>query len=395
MKTSRLQALFKKYLNSTATSEEELEFFSLLLKENPEEDLTEILQKMFEEHQAQTSFFTERESGRLLGHIKQRTGMRRKMFQFAWKYAAAVLLALCAGLFLYYYLAKRPMITEMKEKVVVRRDVAPGNEKAVITLADGKVMDVDLVANGTFDDHGNIFLKEENGLLNYAANHTKNKDVAFHTMTVPKGGQYQLVLADGTKVWLNSASSIRYPTSFNGKTREVSVDGEAYFEVAHDAEKPFFVKSRGQAIRVLGTHFNVKAYKDEPVIKTTLLEGSIELSTIQAIGKEAMKLLPGDEAEVTVRGAEKDVRLTHLANPSVRIAWTDGYFAFNRTDLESVLRELSRWYNVDFKVKTKTTKTYTGKIDRKLSLSELMNGLALSGISIQIEDNDNIIVLPN
>ncbi|GAA4808806.1 DUF4974 domain-containing protein [Olivibacter ginsenosidimutans] len=375
------------------TPEEEQEFFSRLWADHPEEELNTVLRKVFDEHQTQHTFFTEQETERMLAHIKKKSGLRRVgNYRSFWRYAAAVFLVLGAAFFLHHTLMKRNLFTPMAEKVVVTKDVAPGNEKAIITLADGSKIDVDQVANGTFDDHGNTFLKEKKGLLNYTANQANGQDVAYHTMTIPKGGQYQLVLADGTKVWLNAASSLHYPTQFKGTVREVSVTGEAYFEVAHHPEKPFLVTCHGQTIRVLGTHFNVRAYPDEPSVKTTLLTGSISLLTKASTNQEALKLQPGDEATQQANG---EINVKHLTNAAMSVAWTEGYFAFYHSDLENVLRELSRWYNVDFKIKAKTSKTYTGRIDRQLTLAELMNGLQLSGVPIQIEDKHNIIVLPN
>lgn len=388
---TRLHILFEKYFKRTASPEEELELFTLLQKKEEEAALEILLEKAYLDYEQEARFFDAEQTSRMMNRVKQETAMKASAGRSrVWQYAAAILLSLCAGLFVYYYTTEPVNKMATKQKTVVKRDVAPGNEKASITLADGRTITMEEMANGLFNDQGNIFLKEQKGLLNYATNGAGAKDGAFHTMHVPKGGQYRLVLADGTKVWLNAASSLRYPTRFGDNIREVSITGEAYFEVAHDANKPFFVKCEGQRIQVLGTHFNVRAYPDEQLVRTTLLEGSVAL-TKEGVTDHITRLQPGEEASLFVGG---DIRVNRLSDVTVRIGWTKGYFAFNRADLGTVLRELSRWYNVEFKVKASTTKTYTGKINRKLTLSELMNGLALSGIPIQIEDKEHIIELP-
>lgn len=388
---TKLRILFEKYFKKTASPEEELEFFALLQKNEEDGSLEELLEKAYLDYEQSERFFNAEQTGRMMNQIKQETATKANIRRYhIWQYAAVMLLSLCLGLFVYYYIAEPVNNMAAKQKTVVKRDVAPGNETATITLSDGRTITVEEMANGLFNDQGNVFLKEQRGLLNYAAIEAGAKEGAFHIMQVPKGGQYRLVLADGTKVWLNAASSLRYPTHFGDKVREVSITGEAYFEVAHDANKPFFVKCEGQRIQVLGTHFNVRAYPDEQLIRTTLLEGSVAL-TKDGVVDQVTRLQPGEEASLLEGG---NMRVERLSDVTIRIGWTKGYFAFNRADLGTVLRELSRWYNVEFNVKAPTAKTYTGKINRKLTLSELMNGLALSGIPIQIEDKDHIIELP-
>lgn len=389
MKT-RLHILFEKYFNKTASPKEELEFFSLLQEEGIDEQLEHLLEQSYEAYGQNEPYFDKAGTTRVLNKIKERMFTKAsKRFYPYWSYAAGILLSIGLALFAYYYIDKPLVETRGMQKRVVKREVPPGNERAVIVLSDGRTVDVEAMQDGVNKDQGNTFLKEEKGLLNYTTNAVDDKRVAFHSMQVPKGGQYQLVLSDGTKVWLNAASSIRYPTRFKENTREVSIMGEAYFEVAHDAQKPFFVKTNGQRIQVLGTRFNVRAYADEALVKTTLLEGSVELIALDQ--KNSRRLRPGDEASLSADGSW---RVAQLPDASVRIGWTKGYFSFSHANLETVLRELSRWYNVDFTLKSKTTKTYTGKIDRKLPLSELLNGLAISGVPIQIEDKEHIIELP-
>lgn len=388
---SRLRILFEKYFHKTASPDEEREFFALLQQDELQEPLENLLKKAYLNYENSDPFFDVEQTDRMLKQIKGRSigNARRGWYQIA-RYAAVILFGFGLGFFIYYYWSKPIDKPSAQQKTMVKRDVVPAKERATITLADGRIVAVEEMANGLFNDQGNTFLKEPQGLLDYSTNENTAKDIAFHTIHIPKGGQYRLILADGTKVWLNAASSLQYPTRFDGTVREVSVSGEAYFEVAHQAERPFLVHCKGQRIQVLGTHFNVRAYMDEPELKTTLLEGSVVV-TKQDRPAEGVRLKPGEEASLA---AEGNIKVTPLKDASLRIGWTKGYFMFDRADLKTVLRELSRWYDVDFKVKSNTTKTYTGKIDRQLSLSELMNGLSLSGIPIQIEDQDHIIELP-
>jgi len=387
---TRLRTLFEKYFNKTASPEEELEFFALLQEQGGDEHLERLLEKAYSEYEQEHPYFDIPRTTGLWERIKAHTAIKAKGWAYLrWSYAVAILCSIGFLLFAFYYIDKPVVRQPEKLKTVMEKDVAPGNEKAVIILADGRAVDVGAMEDGLNKDHGNTFLKEEKGGLNYMANGATDQEVTFHLMQVPKGGQYHLVLADGTKVWLNAASSIRYPTRFIGDNRVVSITGEAYFEVAHNVQKPFFVQTAGQRIQVLGTRFNVRAYNDEADVKTTLLDGSVELVALDK--RQSRRLRPGEEASLSADGTW---RVVQLPDAAARIGWTKGYFAFNRADLETVLRELSRWYNVDFNIKSKTSKTFTGKIDRQLPLSDLMSGLAISGVPIQIEDKEHIIVLP-
>lgn len=388
---SKLRILFEKYFNKQASPQEELELFALLQKEELQEPVEALLEKAFLDYEQNESFFDTAQTAHLLKQIKQRTILKaNRKWHAVLRYAAAMLLTCGLGLFVYFYLMQPVNNLSEKQKIVVKRDVLPGYEKASITLADGRTIEVENIANGKFNDRNSSFVKEQQGQLNYYTNEPSSKEGVFHTMRVPKGGQYRLVLADGTKVWLNAASSLHYPTRFDDSLREVTVTGEAYFEVARNVDKPFIVHCNGQRIQVLGTHFNVRAYSDEPELKTTLLTGSVAITKV-GTRSESVLLRPGEEASLGAQGA---IKVNMLKDASARVAWTKGYFSFNRADLQTVLRELARWYNVDLKVSSSTTKTYTGKIDRQLTLSELMKGLALSGIPIQIEDKEQIIELP-
>jgi ferric-dicitrate binding protein FerR (iron transport regulator) len=219
------------------------------------------------------------------------------------------------------------------------------------------------------------------------------KDAAFYnTITTPRGGQYQVTLSDGTKVWLNAASSIRFPVLFTGNERKVEITGEAYFEVAKNVSKPFKVKTISSEVEVLGTHFNVNAYDDEAVAKTTLLEGLVKVSVPQTGGKLAARFLqPGQQSGIT-----KDGRISVLNNADTEeaVAWKNGRFQFRSADLKSILRQISRWYDVDVVYKGNVDLHFTGQLTRDDYVSKVFDKLALTGeVHFKIEGK-KIIVSP-
>jgi ferric-dicitrate binding protein FerR (iron transport regulator) len=208
---------------------------------------------------------------------------------------------------------------------------------------------------------------------------------ALNTITTPRGGQYQVVLPDGSKVWLNAASSIEFPTSFTGNTRNVSITGEAYFEVAKNAAKPFLVKTNRAVIEVLGTHFNVMAYDDEAEMKTTLLEGAVKVKS----GSTSNYLRHGQQAVLNATG---QTRVLDDVDVDDATAWKNGIFQFNDAGIEVIMRQASRWYDVNVSYEGQIpVKQFTGRISRKVKASELLNMLAYTGVKFRIEGK-NIIV---
>lgn len=254
-------------------------------------------------------------------------------------------------------------------------DLAPGSNKAVLILADGKQIDINSAKNGQLALQGQTaVIKTDDGKLLYqdAASPENTLNAALNTLVVPKGGQYNLTLPDGTKVWLNAASSLIFPARFSGNVREVSLKGEAYFEVAKNEKMPFHVRLDRMDVEVLGTHFNVMAYDDEPAIKTTLLEGSVKLSN----GKSQKILKPGQEGVLGVT----DHFVVRTANMEQAMAWKNGLFIFDDEDMPSIARKLSRWYNVSVADERKDkTLTYTGSISKHQYVSEVLKMLELTG----------------
>jgi ferric-dicitrate binding protein FerR (iron transport regulator) len=265
---------------------------------------------------------------------------------------------------------------------IFKNDIAPGNNKAILTLANGSHIVLDSVRSGALALQGRtLVIKLSNGQLAYkqeAGANEQSVPVNYNMVTVPKGGQYQLVLPDGTKVWLNAASTLRFPTAFTGADRTVELTGEAYFEVRANKRQPFRVSLDKTNIDVLGTHFNVMAYKDEGVVQTTLLEGAVRVSSAgPAAGKDGITLAPGEQAELKGDGhlrVRKDVDLAET------MAWKDGLFYFHDTDIRTIMRQLARWYDVDVIYQPAQVKThFYAKIPLNTNISTVLQALTLTG----------------
>ncbi|MEP6611631.1 MAG: FecR family protein [Mucilaginibacter sp.] len=292
--------------------------------------------------------------------------------------AASILVFASIGLYLLYNHYPRHPQPIVNNKIY-KNDVAPGGNKAILTLADGSKLVLNNSKNGPLATQAGIQVIKRDSLLSYKVTAASNNKVSYNSIATPKGGQYQLVLADGTKVWLNSASSLRYPTSFTGKDRTVELTGEAYFEVAKNKNQPFNVKTTTQTVQVLGTHFNVNAYRDENTVKTTLLEGSVKVYS--ATGN--VMISPGQQSALANNGSfviNKDLDTDEI------IAWKNGVFQFNEADIQTIMRQIARWYDIDVEFKgAMPANTYHGKISRNSNVSQVLKILELSGINFTIE----------
>jgi hypothetical protein len=279
-------------------------------------------------------------------------------------------------------------------------DVLPGGNRATLRLANGQVINLDSAANGSLATQGNATIEKlADGQIAYNIKGKGATEVMYNTMSTPPGGQYKLKLPDGTVVWLNAASSITYPAAFVGRERTVTITGEAYFEVTtlrlrSGQKMPFRVKVNNQLdVEVLGTHFNVNAYKDEPSIKTTLLEGSVKVVKRQTTnGKEnSITLIPGQQA---VDAPHSPLAINHSPEIEQVMAWKNGLFNFNKVSLQDVMKQIARWYDVDVVYQGEIRpKKFGGEIQRDLYLSEVLEGLKETGIHFKIEGK-KLIVLP-
>ncbi|MCD0487657.1 FecR family protein [Pedobacter sp. MC2016-14] len=305
--------------------------------------------------------------------------IKKSVWKWNWQpyaAAAAVLMVLTAGLMMYKSnRSVAPAISKVKK---YQNDVAPGKNRAFLTLADGTKIDLNDKNSGLLaSQSGAKIIKKADGTIAYEHTADKNIVPAYNTISIPKGGQYHLILPDGSEVWMNAHSSLKYPSVFAGNKREVELMGEAYFQIAHDQNKPFSVRSSGQLVKVLGTHFNINSYPEQEPVKTTLLQGSISLQQ-SATGKSYL-LKPGQQASLAATVAIKTV------DTEAAIAWKEGLFIFENTDIKTLMRQLERWYDVDINYSGLPDKRFYGRISRDVPLSEVLDMLeATSNLKFQI-----------
>ena len=360
--------LRKKYLNGTASP--------------AEIQLLEQYYELFSEADDATSQFTDDEIANLEEYLKE--GVKNRIiakskpaipFYKVLLRAAAILVFVSAGaLFLYHRYTRQ----QIADNTAATHDVAPGGNKAILTLSNGSRVSLNNAKNGYLATQAGAVIIKKDSLLSYQSNISKTGPAIYNIITTPRGGQYQLVLADGTKVWLNAASSLKFPTEFGGKDRTVELTGEAYFEVAKNVHKPFNVKTAGQTVQVLGTHFNINSYTDENAVKTTLLEGIVKVYSATA----SVIISPGQQALLSNNQlvVNKDIDTEEAT------AWKNGMFQFNDAGIQTIIRQIARWYDIDVEFKGRIPDaTYHGKISRNSNVSQVLKILELSGVNFKIE----------
>lgn len=382
--------LFTRYLNNQC-SKTELERVFKLIEEGSNKSewdfvLTEEASRLVgRDHQAEMSLDeitrlydkiedSISEEGHKIGVLRGRNLYWRKIAA-----AAIILITLSVGTF---YYSSRP--DTKSDKLV--HDIAPGGNKATLTLANGKKISLTDAKNGELAAQPGVTVtKLADGKIVYSLEPGNVANTALNSIETPRGGQYQVILPDGSKVLLNAASSLTYPASFATlKERRVELKGEAYFEVAKDKSHPFIVKTQNQEIKVLGTHFNINSYADEPMTKTTLVEGSV---LVKSSGIEQI-LKPGSQA---INGFD-GLRIVE-ANMDEVLAWKNGYFMFDSESIESVMRKISRWYNIDVAFKGNVSKDkFGGTVSRFENVSRVLSKLQYTGKVHFIIEERRIIV---
>lgn len=356
-------ALYEKFLAGQCTAHDE----ELLHKY---QDNFEFKEHTWEEGMGNRDEIKEDIYNRLNGnmHSRKRSGMSAIL---KWSAAASITVAVLFG----FYKMRQPEGENIvKQKAPAVHQIKPGGNKATLTLADGSVITLDNSTRGLVTNHDGVDVQQiENGQLVYRITGNNNDSApVINTISTPLGGQYQVVLQDGTKVWLNAASSLRFPTVFSGNNRIVEITGEAYFEVAKNPAKPFKVNFNGNTITVLGTHFNVMAYGDETKSKVTLVEGAVKLANTTG----NTQLTPGMQA--IIRNNNSTI-YTRTANIEEAIAWKKGYFLFENENIESIMRKISRWYDVDIAYDGNMRgKEFTGGISRFKNVNEVLDMLELT-----------------
>lgn len=288
-----------------------------------------------------------------------------------WKYAAAILVVGFSYVLFQVAYKDKGLRLSMVEKPVMAKDILPGGDKATLTLADGSTMVLDDMTNGMVTEENGIRISKKDGQVVYEILHQENpKEAVYNTIRTPVGGQYHIVLPDGSNVWLNSESSLHFPTVFTGSERKVDLTGEGYFEITKNKSSPFVVEAPQTSVKVLGTHFNLMAYANEGAPETTLLEGSVQVGN----GTNSKIIVPGQQA---ISGPNILVKNVDIEES---IAWKNGYFQFESESLSSIMRQLKRWYGVEVENEQFIPeKHFTAVISRNTTLSQVLSMLEMSG----------------
>jgi transmembrane sensor len=389
---TRQEYLYTKCVRGLASPEEQSELVSWLADPGNESESRDLISRAFQAEKPLTDMNPET-AGSILKAILEADQEKPivlnpkpgALVRKWWAAAAAILVLIFAS---YLMFSPKPQKRIAAAKVqLMKNDVAPGNNRAILTLGNGSMIVLNGARNGTLARQGNTKItKIDSGQLSYTALHEKPSEVVYNTLSTPRGGQYQLTLSDGSRVWLNAASSITFPAAFAGNERKVTITGEAYFEVAHDASKPFIVHAAEEELQILGTDFNVNAYGDESSVLTTLLEGSLKV-TVAGSPRSAI-LKPGQQTQIKNAG----LSVTNDVNTDEVVAWKDGLFNFENADLQMVMRQFARWYDVEVKFEgTVPQDRFFGIMSRNSSLASVLKALRANGIKFRIEGKKLIV----
>jgi ferric-dicitrate binding protein FerR (iron transport regulator) len=374
----RYYELAEKWLNGTITREEEIEFSNWY---NIDQDKEIIIPEEFAEND---EMLRKRILQNILDTTKNKKNVQSgRIIQFRQKnkrsplvriaVAASIIGVIILGSYFWVKKDKKNEVAKTQiEARPYKNDVLPGGNKAMLTLADGSTILLEDAQNGALAQQGGTKIIKLGGKLSYSSMSAGSKDILYNTVITPRGGQYQVELSDGSQVWLNAASSLRFPTAFAGKERRVEITGEAYFEVAKNKNIPFIVSVNGAEVQVLGTHFNVMAYTEEDAVKTTLLEGSVLFSK----GKVNRLLKPGQQSELSKNDI---VKVNSNVDVNEVVAWKNGKFHFENADLETIMRQLSRWYNIEIIYDKKVNDLFYLEMSRSSNLSNVLKALELAG----------------
>jgi len=378
---SELEELARKYLNGSITPDEQARFENWYANFNDEE--LELKNNRFKSvDELKSSIYRK---------IEYRIHGKRKASGIWIKTAVAALILVVLAIGFYFYKSENRV---SNSKYVVKheaKDFGPGRNSASLLLENGKEINLDKLKDGEkIETKEALFQKSKDGelilvMLNQIESSiTKHSEITYNTIITPRGGNYKIILSDGTKVWLNSSSSLRFPTTFNGTERKVELTGEAYFDVTKDKNNSFKVTSKGQEVSVLGTEFNVSAYPDEENIKTTLVEGSVKVSY-----KTNSKIIKPGEQSIVHDNGEFDIRNVDVMNVK---AWKEGYFAFDKLSIKEVMNQISRWYDVKVSYQGEITrKQLIGQISKQENLSTIIKMLEFNGMNLDFENNSIVV----
>lgn len=393
MQKKEVQILVEKYLHNVASKEETEKLFQWYWTESGRGSEWE-LDRFQSEEQLKSLIYS-----KIMEQKDSAVDAPKRKFSYSMygmALATTILIFLCSVLYFHSSEPQESKNIEGKTNSQIESDdIQPGGNKAVLTLADGTKIELDGLEKGLLVNQGGIKVhKNTDGIIEYTFslqdNHspelTQKSEQIYNTIETPIGGKYQLNLADGTKVWLNSSSTIRFPIAFTEANREVELKGEAYFEVSKHFGKKFSVRSANQSVEVLGTHFNINAYSDEKSIKTTLLEG--EVRVIELNTKDSKLLKPGQQSMVS-----KSIRVEQI-DTQAEIAWKEGYFNFKNAEVQTVMRQLGRWYGVTTRYEGSIPNNhFSGALSTELTLLEVLEVLEKSNIHFRLEGRE-VIVMP-
>lgn len=372
--------IIKKYLDGSCTEEERAMVESWHLKELEASGHLPSEEALLQAHASTRAALTE--------HIA--ASQQKKPVRRLWPVAAAAVAALLiiyAGVRFYTFMKQDQLVQPATAKD--QQPIPAGRDGALLTLADGSKLLLDSVGNGFITTQNGSSVSLQNGQLQYEKGNGSNEAISFNTISTPRGRQFKVLLPDGSKAWLNAASSLRYPTTFTGSAREVTVTGEVYMEVAKDPSRPFVVNTADNAmkVQVLGTSFNMNVYNNEPVLSTTLLEGSVKLSN--GTSSAAIVLQPGQQGQL------KSGLPVHAVNVDVQqvLAWKNGVFNFQDASLEKIMRQLERWYDIEVEYeKDIPNLVFEGEVNRDNSLQEVMKSLEGLGVKYRLEGRKLVIL---
>ncbi len=379
----RLETLARKWLEGNITPEEQEEFSAWY---NHDQDIPAFIPPESAESE-------EQHREKILANILHKKPHRRSVSW--WKPGvAAALILLAAGYGIYFLICEYQHRVNSVE-IAIPNDIAPGGDKATLTFDDGRSVTLDEQQNGILKYDRGVRIRKEDGMVVYETTGSGQEKTGYNVITTPRGGEYSLRLPDGSTVWLNAASSLRYPTRFTGQSRAVELKGEAFFDIVPvaasgktDADKiPFIVHIHGkQTVKVLGTRFNINSYEDELSVKTTLVEGSVEVSA-QKGGSALLK--PNQQSALTKTGK---LTVTEHADLEEAIAWKNGQILFRDTDIRDIMRQIARWYDVDVIYQDDIPeRLFNGGISRNSKLSSLLQILETSGIHFKVEGKQIIV----
>jgi transmembrane sensor len=415
MTEERLIYLFNRVFANEASTSERDEFLQLVRDQNNDELLHRLVSDTLENTNTTEKLDSETSQIILLsvlaaGNKKDVTPVRPVRFlTVTWLRYAAIVFFIFGIALIGLILQRKPVTTDVIGHKTIDLDQPPAKEAVTLTLSDGSKLILDSLGNGVVTAQNGYKISLKDHLLKYESKTGVNPDRGYNILTTPKGRQFQIVLPDGTKVWLNAASSIKYPIAFTNKQRTVSISGEAYFEVVRDITRPFIVKMNETAsVQVLGTSFNLNTYQDEENLKATLLTGSLKVIATPAdqrnnpLKSQELLLKPGQQAQISAQN-QKDkgykaepnlIGLVENVDTDQVMAWKRGFFSFNRATLDQLMRQLSRWY--DFEVvyeKGIPDLHFGGEMSRDLKLSELLKILEDSKIHFRMEEGRKLIVM--